>query len=164
MMGKTHLAGGVFTAAVPFAFDTSPELGVLFAGGAVLGSLLPDIDHADSTIGRRLVVVSLPIQLLVGHRGATHSLLAAGVAGAAAAFAAAAFMQSLLGGLAVGLGLAAGYVSHPLLDAATPHGVRLLAPFSQRRFKGRTRTGGLADWATGGVLYALAAALLVAAP
>ncbi|NKR47264.1 hypothetical protein GS506_24770 [Rhodococcus hoagii] len=42
---------------------------------AVISSLLPDICHAQSKIGRRFKVLSFFIRLLFGHRTFTHSLL-----------------------------------------------------------------------------------------
>lgn len=48
--------------------------------GALLTSLLPDIDHPRSLLGQRLRWISVPIARAFGHRGFTHSLLA--VAGA----------------------------------------------------------------------------------
>lgn len=48
--------------------------------GALLTSLLPDIDHPRSLLGQRLRWISAPIARAFGHRGFTHSLLA--VAGA----------------------------------------------------------------------------------
>lgn len=44
--------------------------------GALLGALLPDIDHPRSYLGRLFRFISVPIYRLCGHRGFTHSLLA----------------------------------------------------------------------------------------
>ncbi|HGJ5884492.1 metal-dependent hydrolase [Arsenophonus sp.] len=44
--------------------------------GALLGALLPDIDHPSSSLGRLFRFISVPICRLCGHRGFTHSLLA----------------------------------------------------------------------------------------
>lgn len=40
------------------------------------GTFLPDIDHPESSFGRRVKWLSWPIYLLFGHRGITHSLIA----------------------------------------------------------------------------------------
>ncbi|MCI2285922.1 metal-dependent hydrolase [Colwellia sp. MSW7] len=53
----------------------------------MVGSLLPDLDHPDSTLGKRFKFISYPISALFGHRGITHSLIAvAGVSYAAYTF------------------------------------------------------------------------------
>ncbi len=104
---------------------------------AVLGSMLPDIDHPGSLVGRKLRVVSVPLSLLVGHRGITHSLLA---------------VLACLGLLAVmGLGwlaapVAVGYLSHLLADALTPSGVPLLWPNRRRFTLDLLETGSLTEW------------------
>ncbi|PTC00201.1 hypothetical protein C9975_08825, partial [Thalassospira xiamenensis] len=46
-----------------------------FALALVLaGAALPDIDHPQSTLGKRVKFLSYPISTLFGHRGITHSL------------------------------------------------------------------------------------------
>lgn len=42
---------------------------------ATMASLLPDICHMRSKIGRRLKLISFIIRLLFGHRTFTHSLI-----------------------------------------------------------------------------------------
>src|SRR5699024_11606710 len=42
---------------------------------AVISSLLPDICHTQSKIGRRFKILSLLVRTLLGHRTFTHSLL-----------------------------------------------------------------------------------------
>src|ERR1035437_2397556 len=76
MMAGSHVALG---AAAWFA--AAPHLGLpamdpLPLGLAVAGSLLPDIDHPKSWVGKRLRPLSTIIAAILGHRGATHSLLA----------------------------------------------------------------------------------------
>ncbi|CNE98174.1 metal-dependent hydrolase [Yersinia nurmii] len=93
--------------------------------GALLTSLLPDIDHPRSVLGQRLKWISAPIARIFGHRGFTHSLLA------------------ILGGIAlfqleiprswfippdVMHAMIVGYFSHLLADMLTPAGVPLLWP------------------------------------
>ena len=46
---------------------------------SVVSSLLPDICHTGSKIGRKLKLLSLIIRLLFGHRTFTHSLLFIGI-------------------------------------------------------------------------------------
>ena len=50
-----------------------------------LGSLLPDIDTEKSAIGKVLLPLSAWLERKLGHRGATHSLLALLILGLATA-------------------------------------------------------------------------------
>lgn len=122
----------------------------LALGAAMAGSLLPDIDHPSSWLGRRLWPVSKPLSMLIGHRGLTHSLLA--VVGGLMLFQMvqpSPLVARLVEPLVVG------YLSHLAADALTPAGVPLLWPV-KRRF-------GLALCATGGVMELLVVGLALVA-
>lgn len=99
--------------------------GALATGAAVAGSLLPDIDHPQSFVGRRLWLISRPLSRIIGHRGLTHSLLA--LAGGT---------WLLLKGLHLNVymvqALALGYLSHLAGDWLTPSGIPLLWPWRRR--------------------------------
>lgn len=98
-----------------------------YYGGIALGSLLPDIDHPQSYLGRRIPLLSVPINKLFGHRGFTHSLLSLSLLGIASAFYWA--VNPLFFG-----GLLLGYFSHILGDMLTPMGVPLFYP-DKKRYK-----------------------------
>lgn len=98
-----------------------------YYGGVMLGSLLPDIDHPQSYLGRRLPFLSVPIFKLFGHRGFTHSFLSLGLLTIASAF------YWSVNPLFFG-GILLGYFSHLLADMCTPSGVPLLYP-DKTRFK-----------------------------
>jgi len=135
MMGRTHFAFGLalIGAGADFgAYDLTPGL----VAAAAFGSLLPDIDHPGSVIGRSLFFVSWPLATVVRHRGPIHSFAAAG-----------GFALLLLAGIVAVCGgwpppgtggiLAAmvlGYLSHLFLDAWNPAGVPLLYP-RRKRFR-----------------------------
>ncbi len=124
MMAGSHVVVGASAwAGLALAAGLAPAEPQALAAAA-LGALLPDIDHPRSWAGRRLRAISVPLSLLVGHRGVTHSLLA--VAGALAVLA-------LLGTGFATAPVAVGYLSHLAADALTPSGVPLLWP-SRRRF------------------------------
>jgi inner membrane protein len=87
---------------------------------AVVGSLLPDVDHPKSWVGRRTRPISTFLAAIFGHRGITHSALA-------------------IATLAVGVlyagyrhvwvcALVTGYLSHLFADMLTPRGLRLAWP------------------------------------
>lgn len=74
-MGKTHMiAGGAAYATFCVVTKTPVNPGAFSL--AIVGSLLPDIDHEYSTISQEsgLALVSKGIQAIFGHRTITHSL------------------------------------------------------------------------------------------
>ena len=135
VMGVTHLALGVASWSVPVALGLAPIEPAAYAAAAV-ASLLPDIDHPGSKMGRRLWWLAWPIHLLFGHRGVTHSLLAWIAATAAAV---------LLVGPVIGAAFAVGYGSHLLGDAITG-GVPFWWPKVGRTGQYLFATGGLGDY------------------
>jgi inner membrane protein len=79
MMASTHILTGV---SIAFAAQTITPANDIVTFTAVMmttiaGSLLPDIDHHNSWIGRRAWPLSIIIQMGLRHRGAVHSLLGA---------------------------------------------------------------------------------------
>ena len=76
MTAPTHIAFGLLTVAGSFSFFSMPLHRNLPAiAGAIIGSVLPDIDSPRSYIGRVLPYASIPIERQWGHRTITHSLL-----------------------------------------------------------------------------------------
>lgn len=156
MRGRTHLVAGLATGLVvshELALDGVQTWWVLQL--AMVGSLLPDMDHQHSIIGRMLHVS----WAFGKHRTYTHSAL---------------FVVLLYAGfhhmLAPAYNLTeihifafmAGYVSHIVLDMLTPHGVALLYP-SLRRWRILPRfVGGLPveDFTLAGCLFACAWSLV----
>jgi inner membrane protein len=107
-----------WTAAAP-VLHLSP-MDPVYLGLAVAGSLLPDIDHPQSWVGRRARPVSSVIAAVLGHRGITHSAVAVVVLIALLAHA-----GSRRGAVSA---LAIGYLSHLAADMLTPRGLRLAWP------------------------------------
>lgn len=75
MLAITHELIGVSLALGVMHITNTSEIGPPLIG-AFLGSLLPDIDHSGSRIGRIIRPFSWLIRLFFGHRKLTHSLLA----------------------------------------------------------------------------------------
>lgn len=122
MTAPTHTVFGLLTSAVAFSLSSSPlsrDYGAM--SGAVIGSLLPDVDSPTSAMGRLVPFVSAPLERRWGHRTVTHSLLAlAGVAVLA--------VPLLLLSRTAYIALLIGYVSHLVADCATKSGVPLFYP------------------------------------
>jgi len=134
MMVSTHLMAGLLAGAGAVTWLQPQALGAAWVlGGALVGALLPDIDHPKSWLGRRLPFISVPLAAVFGHRGITHSLLA--VVGVAWALYYALEQWNLGAGwglAAAGVGVAVGYLSHLLGDFATHGGVPWLWPYKKR--------------------------------
>ena len=76
MTGKTHASCGLLVGAwTTQYYQTDIFTTVTVMCLATMASLLPDICHMRSKIGRRLKLISFIIRLLFGHRTFTHSLI-----------------------------------------------------------------------------------------
>ncbi|MCP6617940.1 metal-dependent hydrolase, partial [Klebsiella pneumoniae] len=76
MMAGSHIALGAAAWLVAAPKFGLPAVDAASLGLAVLGALLPDIDHPKSWVGKRTRPVSNVIGWIFGHRGITHSALA----------------------------------------------------------------------------------------
>lgn len=124
---KAHITIGTLTgvgvsiAACHYQYHLSP---VLITVPAMIGSVLPDIDHPKSYLGRRLPFISKPLFHAFGHRTITHSLLFLCIITAS-------LMKT---NTSVGIGIFFGILSHLLADMLTPFskGVALFYPVRKR--------------------------------
>ncbi len=122
MTAPTHTVFGVLTTAVVFSFTDSPlSRDYAALSGAVVGSLLPDVDSPTSAIGRLLPFISVPLEQRWGHRTVTHSFLALACVGVAA-------LPFLLLSWTIYVAILMGYLSHLIADCATKSGVPLFYP------------------------------------
>ncbi len=137
MMARSHVIVGLaaWIAAAP-VLHLSPADPV-YLGLAAAGSLLPDIDHPQSWVGRRARPVSSVIAAVLGHRGITHSAVAVVVLIALLAHA-----GSRRGAVSA---LAIGYLSHLAADMLTPRGLRLAWPMRRTWGLPVCRTGSPAE-------------------
>ena len=144
MNGGAHMfIGAASVVALNYYYPFLPSgwipLGMA-VGAGVLGALLPDIDHPNSTISHDLHVArgDGPLgcagclggvfrAMMGGHRGATHSLLFVGVCLVLV------WYLVPLGWRPYGLAFTLGYASHLVADLG--HGVPLAWPISRRLFK-----------------------------
>lgn len=136
MMAGSHVVLGAASWAVAANLSGLPADAPEALAAAALGALLPDIDHPQSWAGRRMRAVSVPLALVVGHRGITHSLIAV-VAGIVA--------LALLGTGWIAAPVIVGYLSHLAADSLTPSGVPLLWPNRRRFTFNLCRTGSIVE-------------------
>ena len=167
MMGRTHVILGLAAAywldqafpylQPPVALQPLPRVGLLAVGvgAAALGSLLPDIDHGQSSIAYQTGtaegqgcltdgVFGLVRRALGGHRALTHSVWAGLV------LASTAIVCLVWPGRGVWSGIVAafviGYLAHILGDLLTREGVKFLYPLSGREWGlGLIKTGHLLE-------------------
>src|SRR5579863_6545029 len=76
MMARSHVIVGLATWFATASVLHVRPLDPIFLVLVVVGSLLPDIDHPKSWVGRRMRPISTIIASTVSHRGVTHSAIA----------------------------------------------------------------------------------------
>ncbi len=132
MMARSHVVLGLAAWIAVAPWLHSP-VDAAHLGLAVVGSLLPDLDHPQSWVGRRTRPLSTIVAATLGHRGVTHSALA--VFGLVALLLLIGFRHTGISALAVG------YLSHLAADMLTPRGLRLAWPLRKTWALPLCRTG-----------------------
>lgn len=130
MRGVTHLVFGLLLAALLtqlFSYE-KPLLAVLLV---LLGSLLPDVDEKSSLLGRHVPLIGF----FSRHRTFFHGILFL--------VACVIVLASVVDFVYV-WAFIAGFVSHLLLDALTPAGVKPFWP-STLKIRGFVRVGGVLE-------------------
>lgn len=131
MTGKTHIVAGFLSGELLSVYLGFPIVTVpagLIVGASMIGSLVPDIDHAKSTISTSNAVtksVSRAVTSVSKHRGFVHTPVFVFLVVALLS------LTSLLGrplGWQMALGFAVGMISHLLLDSLNPTGIMWLWP------------------------------------
>ena len=76
MTTPNHLTGGiVFTGLFCSFFSVNIFANPIFVSFTLIGSILPDIDHTKSIIGKAFYPIAKYLSVNYGHRTITHSLL-----------------------------------------------------------------------------------------
>jgi len=76
MLAPTHSVFGIFLTLIILAvFGVQWGLHWTIILFAVLGAIIPDIDHPKSIIGKIFLPISIPLERRYGHRTVTHSLI-----------------------------------------------------------------------------------------
>lgn len=116
MMARSHIVFGFSSTILTFSiFGATPSVLAVIAG--MVGSLSPDLDDPKSSLGRVFPFISWPLNLMLGHRGITHSLLFSLIIGGIIYL----FSDNL-----ILVAFLIGYLSHILGDYITARGVPLL--------------------------------------
>ncbi len=139
MRYETHLAFSAAISQVVAIFVGEPVSLLLTS---MLGSILPDIDHPNSFIGRRVPLVPTMIRNKFGHRTVTHSLqglFGVTVITLVVLLVLQTSLKLSISFLHLVLGIVLGYGSHILADAFNPTGICLLYPKPNRYSLGKIR-------------------------
>jgi inner membrane protein len=134
MMFKTHVVFG-FLVGLFLIQLVHPGNQILFITLVVIGSMLPDIDHPDSKVGKHVKIIGA----LFEHRGFFHSFFAVGLFTYA--------VYSLLHSNLFGFAAFAGYLSHILIDCISVQGIMPLHPISRLRISGFIKTNSFVEYA-----------------
>ncbi len=131
MLWKTHLVVAFLVGLVLLPY-LNPQNQILYIALILFGSLLPDIDHPDSKLGKKVKIIGF----LFEHRGFFHSIFAL-------ILLVLPFMILKLEYIAWPLGI--GYLSHILADALTLQGIMFLHPLTRWKLSGFIKSGGLIE-------------------
>lgn len=166
---KTHVVGGIGAGVIANEyllqhFNTSGQepttmlMTSLFIAGSTIGSIMPDIDHRGSFIGRRMKLTSLTFNVvggatkginkalgkrgksasetIISHRGITHTPILTIAIISILLFISNNFVPEsaspLFTYMSVGFGI--GILSHIFLDSITKGGVPLFYPITSKKF------------------------------
>lgn len=132
MMYKTHLAFGFLIGLLGIML-LRPANQILFIAIVVFASVLPDIDHPDSKMGRNIKIIGF----LFEHRGFFHSVFA--LVGFSIA------MYLIFKTNVYAIAMLIGYGSHLIMDSLTIKGIMPLHPFTRMSVRGFIKTNSLAE-------------------
>uniref|UniRef100_A0A7C4S610 Metal-dependent hydrolase n=1 Tax=Geoglobus ahangari TaxID=113653 RepID=A0A7C4S610_9EURY len=133
MRYPTHIIFALVTILPLYHYTKLPLISYLFI--ASWASLLPDIDHSQSHLGKS--VLSGIIRITTTHRGWTHSLFGMLVF----CFIFTLILHFLKLDLAYAIPFALGYLSHLISDSLNPTGIRWFWPSKKRIGIGLITTG-----------------------
>lgn len=156
---KTHLNGGILAGLYVSTKIVNKPLvyTAIFIGSAIIGSLIPDVDHKNSYIGRKSKGISKAINKIAGHRKLFHAPLAYLLLYSISAGSSLKDMQ--MAGIN---GLLLGILSHLILDSFTVGGLPWFYPLSKKKFSlGMIKTNGKLEDILCGILICINIAMFL---
>lgn len=129
MLWRTHLLFGILCGLFLSPYlDLSPYY---YYSLVALGALLPDLDHSNSYISKKIKPISFILNFFLKHRGILHSFI----------FSIIVFIisKNIIGIYSYPLFI--GYFSHILIDAFTKEGINFLYPIANLRLSGFIEVG-----------------------
>lgn len=126
-----HIAGGMaFTGIFSSFHDVNIFQKPQYLGAVVFLSVLPDIDHTQSIIGKIFLPISKRISIAYGHRTITHGIFFF----LSLVILISALEKIFIGGHSFQIISIYALASHIIFDCCTKQGVPILYPFSRRAF------------------------------
>jgi len=126
MTAPVHVVGGIVITGITAAMaDINILENPMYLVTTIFASMLPDIDHGKSPIGKLFFFISKPIGDRYGHRTITHSFACLFVLTGIVSFITSQFTE----GMSYGTVFFIAYFSHLFLDMITVMGVPLFYPF-----------------------------------
>jgi len=131
LTAPNHITGGfAVTGVVAALLNVNILENKLLIAVVIIASILPDIDHTKSTIGKTAYPLAKFLQRHYGHRTITHSLLALGVLSLIVSL----IQQAYCPETPITTVFSVAYASHLILDMITLQGIPLLYPFKRNPF------------------------------
>lgn len=159
----THMLGGaLLSIAVMTAAGTDQSAAAGILGGAVVGALLPDIDHTRSKISKSNLgtsIVSDIVSLFTKHRGIIHTPICMIILAMLCSILMVVVPKDMHAiAVEIAEGILIGYFSHLLLDTFNPGGIMWLYPISKKYFHiAQIKTGTIGEvLVAGGMTLVLA--------
>ena len=133
MTASTHILGGILggiTYSYLCGMDTAAAYVVpVIVSGA--SALIPDIDCPESKLGRKIRIISKPINKLFGHRGLMHAPLFYILIHAILIV----MLLGDAGALAIANLSFVGIYSHLILDSFNPGGIPWFYPITKKKYR-----------------------------
>lgn len=133
MMFVSHLLFGMLAGILGCSFLRCDNV-VVFASVSAFASMIPDLDHLNSKISRKLQPFAVILSLF-RHRGFVHSVFPPIML----------YFLLLSFDFYIAAAVFIGYLSHLLLDSLTVKGVRLLYPVVPFRISGFIKTNSFSE-------------------
>jgi inner membrane protein len=133
MMFKTHLLFGVLVALFTASWLNPPSFW-LFLLFVMIGTVVADVDHPNSKIGKNVAVIGI----LFKHRGFFHSVFAVLLFTI--------LVHALFESVFLTFAFSLGYFSHLAIDCFNHQGIMPLHPLSQKKVSGFMKTNGPVEW------------------
>lgn len=144
MMFLTHLLFGLFCGLVTLNIF-SPKNMIVYFSLVVVGSMLPDIDCADSRSSKAAGIFGKISSALLRHRGILHSIWP---------ILAVWFLFESFNGRAWSIPLLVGYSSHLFIDMFNHAGIRVFHPINFH-IKGFIKAGSISEKAVMMIIFVL---------
>ena len=133
MMFRTHIVFSLLAGLLVMNFFEFNKY--LFIAIVLIFGAMPDMDHPNSKLGRKIKILSRPIKFIFGHRKLLHSL----------AFLAPICLFFWIFFNDWWIPVAVGYVSHLIADGLTKQGINFIYPLKRFSIKGPVETGGILE-------------------